>query len=51
MRSRRSRRVAAWNKGVDEFVALMTPDVEFHAPPDFPEGDVWHGRDEVVRAA
>ena len=39
--------VAAWNTGVDEFVALMSPDVELHAPPGFPDGNTWHGRDEV----
>jgi hypothetical protein len=40
--------VAAWNTGVDEFVARLAPDVEFHAPPGFPDGDVWHGRDAVA---
>ena len=40
--------VAAWNMGVEQFVARMTPDVEFHAPPGFPEGDMWKGRDNVA---
>ena len=40
--------VTAWNRGVDEFVALMTPEVELHAPPGFPDGDMWKGRDEVA---
>ncbi len=39
--------VEAWNQGVDEFVALLAPDVEFHAPPNFPDGDVIQGRDAV----
>ncbi len=39
--------VEAWNTGVDEFVALLAPDVEFHAPPNFPDGDVIQGRDAV----
>jgi ketosteroid isomerase-like protein len=37
----------AWNTGVDEFVALLAADVEFHAPPDFPDGDLVQGRDAV----
>jgi hypothetical protein len=40
--------VKAWNTGVDEFVALMTPEVELHAPPGFPDGDLWQGRDAVA---
>ena len=39
--------VEAWNKGVDEFVELLAPDVEFHAPPGFPDGDLIQGRDAV----
>jgi hypothetical protein len=41
------RGIEAWNTGVDEFVARMTMDVELHAPPHFPEGDTWNGREEV----
>jgi SnoaL-like protein len=40
--------VAAWNTGVDEFVGRLAPDVELHAPPGFPDGDVWQGRDAVA---
>jgi hypothetical protein len=40
--------IAAWNKSVDDFVALLAPDVEFHAPPGFPDGDTWQGRDAVA---
>ena len=39
--------VEAWNKGVDEFVDLLAPDVEFHAPPGFPDADLVEGRDAV----
>jgi hypothetical protein len=42
------RGVEAWNTGVDEFVARLTPDVELHAPPGFPDGDMWKGRDAVA---
>jgi hypothetical protein len=40
--------VHAWNTGVDEFVARLAPDVEMHAPPGFPDGDMWQGRDAVA---
>ena len=40
--------VEAWNTGVDEFVERLASDVEFHAPPGFPDGDVWRGRDAVA---
>jgi hypothetical protein len=40
--------VEAWNKGVDEFVARLTPDVELYTPPGFPDGDVWQGREAVA---
>jgi hypothetical protein len=40
--------VAAWNTGVDEFVECLAPDVELHAPPGFPDGDMWQGRDAVA---
>lgn len=39
--------VKAWNTGVDEFVELLAADVEFHAPPGFPDGDLIQGRDAV----
>ena len=41
--------VAAWNEaGVDAFLEFMAPDVEWHAPPGFLEGDVFHGRDALA---
>jgi len=43
--------IDAWNKGgVDAFLEHATPDIEWHAPPNFPEGELWRGRD-VVGAA
>jgi hypothetical protein len=40
--------VEAWNSSVDDFVERLTPDVELHAPPGFPDGDMWQGRDAVA---
>lgn len=43
--------IDAWNEGgVDAFLAHVTPDVEWHAPPNFPEGELWRGRDAVAGA-
>jgi hypothetical protein len=37
--------IAAWNeRGVDAFLEFIAPDVEWHAPPGFLEGEVFHGR-------
>ena len=41
--------VAAWNeRGPDGFLEFMAPDVEWHAPPGFLEGDVFRGRDALA---
>ena len=40
--------LAAWNSGIEAFVEFLAPDVEWYAPPDFPEGEVWQGRDAVA---
>jgi hypothetical protein len=42
------RMLTAWNSGIDAFVEMLAPDVEWHAPPGFPEGEVWKGRDAVA---
>jgi len=43
--------IDAWNEGgVDAFMEHVTPDVEWHAPQGFPEGEVWAGRDAVAGA-
>jgi len=31
--------LAAWNRGIDAFVEFLAPDVEWCAPPGFPEGE------------
>ena len=39
----------AWSdRGIDGLLELVAPDVEWHAPPGFTEGEVWHGRDAVA---
>ena len=41
--------ITAWNEsGPDAFLEFMAPDVEWHAPPGFLEGDVFHGREALV---
>jgi len=41
--------IAAWNEGgVDAFLPYLAPDVTWHAPPEFPGGDVWHDRDSLA---
>src|SRR5687767_8389080 len=43
--------IDAWNTGgVDAFLEHVTPDVEWHAPPNFPEGELWRGREAVGAA-
>jgi len=43
--------IDAWNDGgVDAFLECVTDDVEWHAPPNFPEGELWRGRDVVAAA-
>ena len=38
--------MAAWNDGgPDAFIKLLPPDVEWHAPPGFLQGEVWTDRD------
>ena len=40
---------AAWNeRGTDAFLEFMAPDVEWHAPPGFLEGEVFRGREALV---
>jgi len=36
--------------GIDSLLDFLAPDVVWHAPPDYPEGEEWHGR-EAFRAA
>ncbi len=43
------RALAAWNSGIDAFIEVLSPDIEWHAPPGFPEGDYWQGRDAVAQ--
>jgi ketosteroid isomerase-like protein len=38
----------AWNGGVETFLERLAPDVEWHAPRGFPEGEYWRGRDAVA---
>ena len=43
--------IDSWNAGgVDAFMDHVTPDIEWHAPQGFPEGEHWHGRDAVAGA-
>ena len=35
---------------MDGFLEHVTPDVEWHAPAGFPEGELWRGRDAVAGA-
>jgi hypothetical protein len=39
--------LAAWNEGIDTFLEVLAPDVEWHAPPGFPEGEAWYGHEAV----
>jgi ketosteroid isomerase-like protein len=46
-----SEAIAALNRdGVDGFLAYCDPDVEWIAPPDWPEDPVFNGHDGVSRA-
>ena len=39
----------AWNEGGPEaFSKLLPPDIEWHAPPQFPDGGVWHDRESLA---
>jgi hypothetical protein len=41
--------IEAWKeRGIEGLLDLVAPDVEWHAPPGFIEGEVWHGRDAVA---
>jgi len=43
--------IDAWNEGgVDAFLEHVTDDIEWHAPPNFPEGELWRGRDAAGAA-
>ena len=40
----------AWNGGDPEAaIELLDPDIEWHLPPNFPDAQAWHGRDDVVQ--
>lgn len=40
----------AWNEGgFNAFLEYLAPDVEWHAPPGYPEGDVWHRRETLAK--
>jgi ketosteroid isomerase-like protein len=40
----------SWNDGgFDAFLRHLAPDVIWHAPPEYLEGDVWRGRDAFER--
>jgi hypothetical protein len=40
--------MAAWNEGgPDAFMELLPPDVEWHAPPGFLQGEVWTDRESL----
>jgi ketosteroid isomerase-like protein len=42
------RAVEAWNEqGLDAFVKLLHPEVEWRPDPDWPESQTYRGRDEV----
>jgi SnoaL-like protein len=41
--------IEAWKEhGIEGLLEIVDPDVEWHAPPGFMEGEVWHGRDAVA---
>jgi|RhiMetdeSRZDD1v2_1073273.scaffolds.fasta_scaffold06999_13 ketosteroid isomerase-like protein len=41
----------AWNeRGIDGFLEHTSPDVVWHAQPDYMEGQEWHGRDAISHA-
>ena len=42
------RALAAWTAGIEAFIDVLAPDVEWYPPPGFPEGDVWRGREAVA---
>ncbi len=40
--------MTAWNEGgPDGFMKLLPPDIEWHAPPGFPQGELWTDRDAL----
>jgi ketosteroid isomerase-like protein len=40
-----------WNeRGIDGLLEHLAPDVEWHAPPDYPDGQVWYGRKAIGEA-
>jgi SnoaL-like domain len=45
------RSIVDWNEGgIDAYMEHLTADCEWHAPPDYPDGEVWRGR-EAIRTA
>lgn len=40
----------AWNRGEPEAaIELLSPEIEWHLPPNLPDAESWRGRDEVVQ--
>ena len=40
----------AWNRGEPEAaVELLSPEIDWHLPANFPDAGSWRGRDEVVQ--
>jgi ketosteroid isomerase-like protein len=40
-----------WNEhGIEGFLQYVTPDVVWHAPPDYPEGQDWQGPEALAEA-
>ena len=38
----------SWNEGgFDAFAQHLAPDAVWHAPPEYPDGDVWRGREAI----
>jgi ketosteroid isomerase-like protein len=43
--------IAATNeRGIDGLLEYTTEDVVWHAPPEYPEGGEWHGREALAKA-
>jgi ketosteroid isomerase-like protein len=43
--------MARYNEGgIDAFLEYAAPDIVWHAPPEYPEGQDWHGRETVAKA-
>ena len=43
--------IAGWNeRGIEGLLEFAAPDVVWHSPPDYPEGQEWHGREALAKA-